>query len=293
MASAANSQSSNARAGQILSHQALMQRLEKRRDDDGEVRSGAADKIIQKYLDRGGALAGKVVNQYNKDESPYLSGSDRFSRNFSGGGLGSLAGQARSADLAGLDGIKVGKGDVYVGSTAIDVPGYSHTDHQSGHTATPGRTDYARTILPKWMVKGAAGSSAAAAADAGGAGESTSLPPGSDLLAAREAYDRASSFGAGAAATTKLPDLTKTGGELYNEIQGAGQSQLDDYQERFIPKLLANANLTAQEIGYAGQQAIANLPDNLNLPEYDKVFPKRATDKKGIYSWLESRIKNA
>ena len=285
MASAANSQHSTARAGQVLSHKALMQRLDRRRDGDGEIRSGAADKIIQRYLDRGGAVAGKIVNQYNKTDSPYLSDYERF--------WGPSSGANPSADLAGMANAKVGKGDVYLGSTAIEVPAVSSRDVNSGASYTPGRTEYARTILPRWMVKGAAGGATAADEDAGGSMAKATAEPGADLLAAREAYERANAYGQESSTSVKLPDLTKTGGELYNEIQGAGQSQLDDYQQRFIPKLLANANLTAQEIGYAGQQAIANLPDNLNLPEYDKVFPKRATDKKGIYKWLEERIKNA
>jgi hypothetical protein len=137
------------------------------------------------------------------------------------------------------------------------------------------------------MVR-ARGGSAAKRASADADSSPVSNEPGPDLLAAREAYDDLNS--GSAASGIYQPDLTKTGGDLYSEIQAGAQSQINDYERRFIPKLLANANLTAQEIGYTGQQAIANLPSDLNLPDYDKIFPKQATNKKGIYKWLESRL---
>jgi hypothetical protein len=28
----------------------------------------------------------------------------------------------------------------------------------------------------------------------------------------------------------------------------------------------------------------------LKLPTYDKVFPKKATNKQGLYRWLEKRL---
>jgi len=267
----------------ILTDRRLREMLATRRDDDGEIRRGAANRIIANYLDKGrGGISGAVVNRLNQSDSPYgssgpfLPGEDR--------------GVSDSPDIAGLKGLRLGKGEVYYGSTAREIEPYRSNSPASGSTYIPGRTEYSPIVLPRGIV----GSRARGAQQSPEASESAA--PSRDLLNARAAYDSlntdtGSAASSGDSASTAF-DLGKTGSDLYNSIAGQGQSQIDTYKQRFIPRLLANANLTAQEIGYAGQQALADLPDDLNLTDYTDPFRKGSGPgkKQSLFSYLSNQI---
>jgi hypothetical protein len=278
----------------------LAQQEERGKDPD-------VNRILVKHLRSGGGLTGKVVNRYNKGD--YLVGGDSFAnalRNTrSSKVLNDLQrddfddrfGAGASANIAGLEGAKIAKGNVYMGATEVEVPGYSANSPLGGHTSTPGYSRYDITTLPRWMVK-------QAAPQAGGDDEakqttSTTVEPSADLQAARQAYDRANAYQAGSGSANSggaggsfasSVDFTKTGGDLLNAIAASGAKELDDYQNRFIPRLTSSANLAAQEIGYGARSAINALPDDLKLPDYSKIFPDRAEKKGGLYKWLEGRI---
>jgi len=273
MASAANQR------GRIIGKhrvEAFIKRREDKGDDNPDVLG-----FLDRKLGAGAALSAAVTNRAGAGKyDPPLFASRPFT------------GEPESDNLRGLEGLNIGKGMTYVGASSTTTPRTESRDHNSGYSSTPASTRFTPIVLPRDMVR-ARGGSTAKRASADADSSPVSNEPGPDLLAAREAYDDLNSGSASsgsAASGIYQPDLTKTGGDLYSEIQAGAQSQINDYERRFVPKLLANANLTAQEIGYAGQQAIANLPSDLKLPDYDKIFPKQATNKKGIYKWLESRL---
>ncbi len=269
----------------LLTDQKLREKLAARRDENGDIRRGAANRIIANYLEKGrGGIAAGVVNRLNQPDSPYSSGSPLSMA------YGDEPGANDSPDIAGLKGLRLGKGDVYYGSTARKIEPYQSNNYFSGSTYVPGRTEYSPIVLPRGM----AGSRARGAQQASDTPESSA--PNRDLLNARATYDSLNSETGSVASsgnsTSAAFDLGKTGGDLYNAIAGQGQSQIDTYKQRFIPRLLANANLTAQEIGYAGQQAINNMPDNLNLADYEDPFDKGSGPgkKQSLFNFLSSRI---
>ena len=273
MASAANQR------GRIIGKhrvEAFIKRREDKGDDNPDVLG-----FLDRKLGAGAALSAAVANRAGAGKyDPPLFASRPFT------------GEPESDNLRGLEGLNIGKGMTYVGASSTTTPRTERRTRDEGYSATPETTTFTPIVLPRDMVR-ARGGSTAKRASADADSSPVSNEPGPDLLAAREAYDDLNSGSASsgsAASGIYQPDLTKTGGDLYSEIQAGAQSQINDYERRFVPKLLANANLTAQEIGYAGQQAIANLPSDLKLPDYDKIFPKQATNKKGIYKWLESRL---
>lgn len=269
----------------------IKSRQEKGKDDPNTAA------YLAKQLEKGNALGAKAANTYA--EGDYDTQKQRYLR-YHGiyGGTGSFAraaGKDVPASIAGLSGLKLSKGDVYLGSSQRDVPGSSRRDPKSGLTQVPGRTEYYPTVARRSDFVSRF-REAPKDSDSEGSGEAASVEPSNDLLAAREAYDRANAyssssrgpFGGGSFASPL--DLSKTGGDLFNAIAADAERQRDWYDNTFVNKLLANANLTAQEIGYAGQSAIANLPKDLKLPEYSKIFPDRAQRKGGLYKWLEGRI---
>lgn len=259
--------------------QALARQEKRGKDPD-------VNRVLARHLAAGRGLSAQVVNKYN--DGKYSDGRSTLPLTF-----GSLSthdklderfGRGSAANIAGLRGAELGKGDVYMGATKVDIPGYSHTDHQSGHTATPGSTRYDITVLPRWMVKPPQSAEAAPASP--GASNITPAEVPVDLTKAREAFDRAGAYKSQGSGL----DLTVPGPYLHQNIYNAGVDGVADYEQRFIPELMANANLTAQEIRFGASSALDNLPDDLKLPTYDKVFPKKATAKQGLYRWLEKRL---
>lgn len=273
MASAANQR------GRIVGKrrvEAFIKRREGKDDDSPDVLG-----FLDRKLEAGAALSAAVANRAGAGKyDPPLFRPRPFT------------GEPESDNLRGLEGLNIGKGMTYLGASSTTTPRTERRTPNEGYSATPETTTFTPIVLPRDMVR-ARGGSTAKRASADADSSPVSNEPGPDLLAAREAYDDLNSGSASsgsAASGIYQPDLTKTGGDLYSEIQAGAQSQINDYERRFIPKLLANANLTAQEIGYTGREAIANLPSDLKLPAYNKIFPKQATNKKGIYKWLERRL---
>ena len=255
---------------------------------------------LAKQLEKGNALGAKAANTYA--EGDYDTDRQRFLRYHGAyGGTGSFAqaaGKDVPASIAGLSGLKLSKGDVYLGSSQRDVPGSSHRDSRRGLTQVPGRTEYYPTVARRSDFVSRF-QEAPKDPDSESSGETESVEPSNALLAAREAYGRANAYSSssgsssGGSSFASPLDLSKTGGDLFNAIAADGERQRDWYDNTFVNKLLANANLTAQEIGYAGQSAIANLPEDLKLPEYTSVFGSkndRKIAKRGLYDLLGKDI---
>ena len=274
--------------------QQWIDRQEERGQDNPDV-----TKFLARQLAKDRGLSANVVNKYNTSQYPTgkYGAMGAFGGSF-GGIVDAVAdksleekyGRGTKANIDGMKGAKLAKGDVYMGATAIETPASSTNTPWEGHTSTPATTQYDRTVLPRWMVKQKpqSGSAAAPAQQAVPA----STQPSPDLTKAREAYDRATQYQSqgGEAAGGSGLDLTASGASLYQNLFDAGNAGVSDYENRFIPQLDTRAKLTAQEIRYGASSALDSLPANLALPTYDRMFPKSAGKKEGLYSWLESRL---
>lgn len=249
-------------------------------------------KFLARQLSKDRGLSANVVNSYNRGKYPtgkYGSMGAFGAFADAGEDLDEKYGRGTKADIAGLQGAKLGRGDVYMGATEVGpaTEGSDFTRYTDGVL----NREVDRTVLPRWMVQQKPQSVASAAAPAAQP-RPTRTGPSPDLVKAREAYDRATQFqsqGGEARGGIGL-DLTASGSSLYQNLYDAGNAGVSDYENRFIPALDARANLTAQEIRYGAGSAIDALPDNLQLPTYDKMFPNAAGKKQGLYKWLESRL---
>lgn len=239
-------------------------------------------RILARHLAADRGLSAQVVNKFNDGKYPtgrygWMHGED--------GGFDDRYGPGSNANIAGLKGVELGKGDVYMGATAIETPRVTRQTPYAGESVIePASTRYDITVLPRWMVKPQQRGSSASTAAAETSTASTAVPP--DLTKAREAYDRAGEYKNQSSGL----NLALSGPSLYQNIHDAGAGGVEAYERRFIPELMANANLTAQEIRYGASNALDSLPDNLKLPTHDKIFPKQATNKQGLYRWLEQRL---
>ena len=257
-------------------------------------------KFLARQLAKDRGLSANVVNSYNERKYPTgkYGAMGAFGGSF-GGIVDAVAdkdleekyGRGTKADIDGMQGANLRRGDVYMGATAIETPASSTNTPWEGHTSTPASTRYDLTVLPRWMVKQKPQSGGSAAAPAEQVAPA-STEPNIDLVKAREAYDRATQYQSqgGEAVGGGGLDLTASGSSLYQNLYDAGNAGVSDYENRFISELDTRANLTAQEIRYGASSALDSLPKNLALPKYDKIFPKSAGKKEGLYKWLESRL---
>lgn len=267
--------------------QQALDRQEKRGKDPD------VNRVLARHLAAGRGLSAQVVNKYNSGK--YSDGRSTLPLTFgsfsSHDKLDERFGRGSAANIAGLQGAELDKGDVYMGATKIESPRVTRQTPNGGESVVdPGSSRYDITVLPRWMVQGQAAPAAAAPSSPSSSGF---VEPDARLLATREAFDRASARldgGTSSTSSVTAPDLTKGGGDLFFEIRSAADSSLEDYDRRFIPSLIAGANLASSEIGYATRDAIARLPADLKIPEYPKMFPDRASRKGGLYKWLEGRI---
>lgn len=254
--------------------QQALDRQEKRGKDPD------VNRVLARHLAAGRGLSAQVVNKYNSGK--YSDGRSTLPLTFGSFSthdkLDERFGRGSAANIAGLQGAELGKGDVYMGATKIQTPNGGES------VVDPGSTRYDITVLPRWMVKPPQGAEAAPSTPAASTTTPAEVPL--DLTKAREAFDRAGAYKSQGSGL----DLTVPGPFLHQNIYNAGADGVADYEQRFIPELEANANLTAQEIRYGASSALDSLPDNLKLPTYDKVFPKKATNKQGLYRWLEKRL---
>jgi len=249
-------------------------------------------KFLARQLSKDRGLSANVVNSYNEGKYP-------TGKYGSMGAFGAIAdagqdlderyGRGTKADIAGLKGASLRKGDVYMGATEVGpaAEGSDFTRYTDGVL----NREVDITVLPRWMVKQQPQSVSPTAAPVQQQAAPAGTEPSVDLIKAREAYDRATQYqsqGGDSRGGSDL-DLTASGSSLYQNLYDAGRAGVADYENRFIPALDARAKLTAQEIRYGTGSAIDALPDNLQLPTYDKMFPKVAA-KKGLYKWLENRL---
>lgn len=246
-------------------------------------------RILARHLAADRGLSAQVVNKFNDGKYPtgrYGWMPDEMATRYGGdGSLDDRYGRGSAANIAGLKGVELGKGDVYMGATAIETPRVTRQTPNAGESVIePASTRYDITVLPRWMVKPQQQGSTASAAAIETPASAAAVPP--DLTKAREAYDRAGEYKNQSSGL----NLALSGPSLYQNIHDAGAGGVEAYEQRFIPELMANANLTAQEIRYGASNALDSLPDNLKLPTYDKIFPKQATNKQGLYRWLEQRL---
>jgi hypothetical protein len=120
-------------------------------------------RILARHLAADRGLSAQVVNKFNDDKYPtgrygWMHGGD--------GSLDDRYGRGSAANIAGLKGVELGKGDVYMGATAIETPRVTRQTPNAGESVIePASTRYDITVLPRWMVKPQQqGSTASAAA---------------------------------------------------------------------------------------------------------------------------------
>jgi len=192
------------------------------------------------------------------------------------------------AAIAGLRNTSLPEGYVYLGAAKTTTP-MTLSRYGGGFSSKPGKTTYTPIALPRDVFTGSAAAPAAAQE------EKKPLEPGADLMAAREAYDRANQYQRDSGSKAFSPDLSLTGGALLNDIYRSGAEGVDKFENKTVQRFTAGANLAGQEVAYAARQAIAGLPDDLKLSKYPDMFPKTgpAADKiaeKGLYTWLSNQI---
>jgi len=120
--------------------------------------------VMAKAVTQGATLGANLVNNYNRGN---LGPNGQNVTNFGGVPIGMGANGATTraiASLAPLQGLQMGRGQVYAGSTTTTTPGRSGTSPSSGSWHTPGTTTYNPIVLPKGLT--AAGSRAPAPAAA-------------------------------------------------------------------------------------------------------------------------------
>jgi hypothetical protein len=277
----------------------FVQRAIRRQEERGQKHPDVT-KILARQLAKDRGLSANVVNNYNEGKYPtgkYGSMGAFGAFADAGEDLDKKYGRGTKADIAGLQGAKLGRGDVYMGATEVGpaTEGSDFTRYTDGVL----NREVDRTIVPSWMVQQKPQSGSAAAPAQQVAPASTQPSPG--LTKAREAYDRANQYqqesaNGGSFAGRVVADLSKTGSDLYTEINRAGNAGVQAYNDLAIPQLQANASLTAHEIGYAAQNAIANLPLDLRIPEYDEIFGKKNERKireGGVFGFLGDNLKRA
>jgi len=257
--------------GRIIDKEELRQWMAGR--DNPDVQSYVADQLGQ-----GAALSAGAMKFVAKNETP----AQRM-RSLTGWGE-----EPEPAAIAGLRNTSLPKGYVYMGAAETKTPRTSSRSVNGGFASRPGQTTYTPIAVPRDAIAGSAAAPAAAQE------EKKPLEPGPGLIAAREAYDRANQYQRDSGSKAFSPDLSLTGGALLNDIYRSGAEGVDKFENETVQRFTAGANLAGQEVAYAARQAIANLPDDLNLPEYTSMFPETgpAADKiaeKGLFAWLSNQ----
>jgi len=236
--------------------------------DNPDVLSYVADQLGQ-----GAGLSGDAMKFVTKNET--------FAQR-----IRSRSGSEPAA-IAGLRNTSLPEGYVYLGAAKTTTP-MTLSRYGGGFSSKPGKTTYTPIALPRDVFTGSAAAPAAAQE------EKKPLEPGADLMAAREAYDRANQYQRDSGSKAFSPDLSLTGGALLNDIYRSGGEGVDKFENKTVQRFTAGANLAGQEVAYAARQAIAGLPDDLKLPKYTSMFPETGPDadkiaKTGLYDWLSNR----
>lgn len=275
MASYAGGNSS--RLGQVMDSAML-------RGEQGGEKSKKAYDIIQRHLAEGGALSKGLTKKFmaKGDRNEFL---PKYEATF-----GPRDGKEPAA-VAGMRGLELPEGAVYLGSAAVTTPGSSSRTRNGGHTSTPGRTTYA----PGFMSGGAFRSLAARQEEPSSApaGEQKPYEPSPDLAPAREAYQRAMAYqeGSGSAAAPAF-DANLQGGDLLNNIYAQGDTYKKRF-DRFLDQQDKRSRLIAAEIGDATQGAIAGLSPDIKVPEYTDPFRETGYGKRGdqtLFGYLRKQV---
>lgn len=101
-------------------------------------------KFLENQLAKGYGVGAAAVNKYA--QRPAVT-----SRSLMGSQL-----QGSSANVGGMRGLELGRGQVYMGASRVTTPRRDYVSvgsGASGHSWTPGTTDYARSIMPKSLVR--------------------------------------------------------------------------------------------------------------------------------------------
>lgn len=241
MSSAAQS---SAKAGRIISDRDV-RAFQQRRGDDADV-----DRYLNRQLAQGAGLSRQVVKEYGDRDSDYFTPQQRLTRyaleTYAGDGNPLAAGITAAGDI--------GKGNVYLGATAPRNPGGSPSPAGSGYNAI---------VAPRWMVKGAARPAPESTGSSAAAADPRPFTPSTELTAAQtEALDRAQQWRDSSAAAPASAKPALDAGNIYGEVFALGAGQVDDYKNRFLPMLDANARAQTAELGEATRYHLSQLsPD--------------------------------
>jgi hypothetical protein len=119
--------------------------------------------VMAKAVASGATLGSQLVNNYNAGKlGPNGNNLIQF------GGYSAAPGQSQRVtqalnSLQALQGLQMGKGQVYAGYTTTTTPGYTNNNPRSGYTSTPGTTTYNPIVLPRDRVVRITGQPTAAA----------------------------------------------------------------------------------------------------------------------------------
>lgn len=139
---------------------------------------------------------------------------------------------------------------------------YQTNDHASGST------NNRESIWSKIQLGGSKADAKAGEPTAETTATRQPFTPSADLLAAREdAKTKAQDWQTASAMTATGLNLDPTSSDLYSRIFQHGSDQVDDYQQRFIPSLLANANLQATETGESSRYWLSQLDPAVKPPD--------------------------
>lgn len=106
-------------------------------------------KFLENQLAKGYGVGAGAVGKYSQQQA-------RTSRGLLGNPLVSNYFGRESANVGGMRGLELGRGQVYMGSARVVTPSQpsnSIGSGASGFSWSPGRVDYARSIMPKSLVR--------------------------------------------------------------------------------------------------------------------------------------------
>jgi hypothetical protein len=126
----------------------------------------AVAQVMARAQNNGQGLGSSLVNNYNRGT---LGPNGSNVTNFGGVPIGmgpGVGGAATKAiqQLQALEGLRMGQGQVYMGSTTTTTPGQQQRGVNDGYSSTPGSTVYNPIVVPRGYVAAAPKAAAAAAA---------------------------------------------------------------------------------------------------------------------------------
>ena len=109
-------------------------------------------RFLEKQMSRGVGLGAGLVNQLGSGK--LMMPQQRMMQNMEQAGLGAFARAVypQSSNLAGLAGLKMQPGQVYMGSAKRVTPSTSVRSVNAGYSSTPGRTEYIPEIVSRALL---------------------------------------------------------------------------------------------------------------------------------------------